>query len=118
MLTVVHVANFFMGWQPDALKPIKLNRAFFTLCAILRFVITSAVEAKLGTLFLNCKQTTTFQLKLKEMGYPQPPTPINCNNSTAVGIANNTLKRQRSWAMEMRFFCVADAVAQGKLDIK
>jgi len=52
------------------------------------------------------------------MGHPQPPTPINCNNSTAVGIANNIVKRQRSWSMEMRLFWVADAVTQGKFDIK
>jgi hypothetical protein len=44
------------------------------------------------------------------MGHPQPPTTINCNNSTAVSIANNTVKRQRSQSMEMRFFWVADAV--------
>jgi hypothetical protein len=48
---------------------------------------------------------------LKEMSHPQPPIPINCNKSTAVGIANNTIKRHRSWAMKMRFFWVADVVA-------
>ena len=44
------------------------------------------------------------------MGHPQPPTPVFCDNSTAVGIANNTVKRQRSRAMEMRYFWVADQV--------
>ncbi len=38
--------------------------------------------------------------------------------SPAVGIANNTIKRQHSRSMEMRFFWVADAVEQGKFDIK
>jgi hypothetical protein len=52
--------HFFMGWKPDATKPIKLNGTFFTLCAILRFVVASASEAKLGALFLNCKQATIF----------------------------------------------------------
>jgi hypothetical protein len=37
---------------------------------------------------------------------------------TALGIANNTIKHQRSRSMEMRFFWVADAVEQGKFDIK
>ena len=50
------------------------------------------------------------------MGHPQPPTPVNCNNSTAVGIANNTVKCQCSRSMEMRFFWVADAVKVGKFD--
>ncbi len=55
---------------------------------------------------------------LEEMDHPQPPTPIHCDNSTAVGIVNNTVKQQRSRSMEMRFFWVADAVTQGKFDIK
>ncbi len=55
---------------------------------------------------------------LEEMGHPQPPTPTHCNNSTAVGVANITVKQQRSCSMEMRFFWVADAVAQGNFDIK
>jgi hypothetical protein len=47
------------------------------------------------------------------MGYPQPKTPVHCNNATAVGIANNTIKRQHSRSMEIRFFWIGDKVAQG-----
>ena len=86
--------HFFMGWKPNPTKPIKLNEAFFTLCEILRFVVASAAEAELWALFLNCKQATIFRLTLKEMGHPQPPTSIHCDNSTVAGIANNTVKRQ------------------------
>jgi hypothetical protein len=106
-----------MGWRADPTKPIKLNGAFFTLCAILHFVVASAVKAKLGALFLNCKQAKKFRLTLEEIGHPQHPTLIHCNNSTAVGIANYTVKLQRSQSMEMSFFWVADAVEQGKLNI-
>jgi hypothetical protein len=42
------------------------------------------------------------------MGHPHPPTRIHCDNNTAVGIANDTVKRQRSRAMEMRYFWVTD----------
>jgi hypothetical protein len=52
--------HFFMGWKAGPTKPIKLNRAFFTLWAIVRFVVASAAEAELGALFLNCKQATIF----------------------------------------------------------
>jgi hypothetical protein len=96
--------QFFMGWCPDPSKPIKLYGAFFTLCAILRFVVASATKAELGTLFLDCKRATIFLLLLKEMGHPQPPTPIHCDNSTALGIANTTVKQQRCRLMEMSFF--------------
>ena len=46
------------------------------------------------------------------MGHLQPKTPVHCDNATAVGISNNTIKRQRSRSMEMRYFWVADKTAQ------
>ncbi len=52
--------HFFMGWSAKDGDLIKLNGAFFTLCAILRFVVTSAAEAELGALFLNCKEGIIF----------------------------------------------------------
>jgi hypothetical protein len=88
--------HFFMGWSPKDGDPIKLNGAFFTLCAILRFVVASAAEAELGALFLNCKEGIIFRLTLEELGHPQPRTPVHCDNATTVGIANNTVKQQRS----------------------
>jgi hypothetical protein len=36
--------------------------------------------------------------------------PIHCNNVTAMSIANETVKKQRSRAMEMRYFWVCDQV--------
>jgi hypothetical protein len=52
--------HFFMGWEAKDGNPIKVNGAFFTLCAILCFVAASATKAKLGALFLNCKQGMIF----------------------------------------------------------
>jgi hypothetical protein len=104
--------HFFMCWSPKDGDPIHLNGAFFTLCAILRIVVASASEAKLGALFLNCKEGMIFRLTLKELGHPQPKNPIHCNNATAVGIANNNVKRQCSRLMEMQYFWVCDKVAQ------
>eukprot|EP00804_Cyclotella_cryptica_P014578 CCRYP_004837-RA/>CCRYP_004837-RA protein AED:0.52 eAED:0.52 QI:0/-1/0/1/-1/0/1/0/135 len=44
------------------------------------------------------------RLTLEELGHPQPPTRIHVDNSTTVGIVNNTIKRQKSRSMEMRYF--------------
>ena len=52
--------HFFMGTLPIDGKPIKLNGAFHTLCAILQFVVVSAAEAQLGALFLNCQEGIIF----------------------------------------------------------
>jgi hypothetical protein len=59
-----------MGWTAKDGDPIKLNGAFFTLCAILRFIVASAAKAKLGALFLNCKEDMIFCLILEEVGHP------------------------------------------------
>jgi hypothetical protein len=78
----------------------------------------SVAKAKLSALFLNCKEGMIFQLALEELGHPQPKTPIYCNNATAVGIANNTVKWQQSRLMQMQYFWVYDKVAQDAYDVK
>jgi hypothetical protein len=93
-----------MGSLPTDGKPIKLNGAFHTLCSILRFDVASAAEAELGALFINCQEGLIFKSTLKDLGHPQPKILVHCDNTTAVGIANNTIKWHRSRAMEMRYF--------------
>ena len=104
--------HFFMGSTPVTGEPIILNGAFYTNSVILKFVVASATEAELGALFHNCHDEIIFRQTLSNMGHPQPRTPVHCNNATAVGIGNNTIKQQQSRSMEMRYFWVADKTAQ------
>jgi hypothetical protein len=99
---------FFLGSLPKNNQPLRLNGAIAVLCTILKFVAASAAEAELGALFLNAKEAKIMRLTLEELGHPQPPTPIHCDNSTTVGIINNTVKRQKSRSMEMRYFWLLD----------
>jgi hypothetical protein len=86
--------HFFVGWLPKDSKPIPLNGVFHTNSTIMRFVVMSTVEAILGALFHNCQTGIIFQQTLNDLGHHQPKTPVHCNNATAVGIANNTVKCQ------------------------
>ncbi len=52
--------HFFMGWMAKNGEPIKLNGAFHVNTPILRFVVASAAEAKLGALFHNCQDGIIF----------------------------------------------------------
>jgi hypothetical protein len=52
------------------------------------------------------------------MGRPQPKNPVPCDNTTTVGIANNTIKRQHLQSMEMRFFWIGDKIAQQMYSLK
>ena len=92
---------FFLGSKPRKGEPIKMNGNIFVSCGILKIVVTSAAEAELGALFLNLKEGKTLRLTLMELGHVQPPTPVHCDNSTATGIANDSVKKQRSQSMNM-----------------
>jgi hypothetical protein len=85
---------FFLGSLPCDGDPIKLNGAIHVTCTILKLVAASAAEAELGALFLNAQEAKVIRLVLAELGHPQPPTPIHIDNTTTVGIVNNTIKRQ------------------------
>ena len=104
--------HFFMGWLPRDDEPIRINGAFHVSTDIICFVVASAAEAELGALFHNCQTGIIFRKILEDMGHPQPKTPVHCDNATAVGIAKDTVKRQRSRSMEMRFFWISDNCAQ------
>jgi hypothetical protein len=111
-------SHFFTEWMPKDGKSIRINGAFTVSMTILRFVIASTAEAKLGALYHNCQTGIIFQLTLTEMGHPQPKTPVHRDNTMAVGIANNTIKRQHLRSMEMRFFWIGDKIAQQMYNLK
>jgi hypothetical protein len=69
-------------------------------------------------LFVNAKEGRVLRLILHEMGHPQPATPIHVDNSTAVSIANSTIKSQRSRSMEMHYFWIADQVLRSIFNVK
>jgi hypothetical protein len=103
---------FFLGSIPANSDPIKLNDAIHITCTILKLVTASAAEAKLGALFLNAQEAKVLCLTLNKLGHPQPPTPIYIDNTTTIGIVNNTIKHQRSRAIEMRYFWLLDGKTQ------
>ena len=74
--------------------------------------MSSAAKAEVGALFENAQEATVIRLMLEEMGHPQPTTPLETDNTTAHGIINGTVKQQRSWAMDRRFYWIQDRVHQ------
>jgi hypothetical protein len=93
--------------------PPAANGAIDVLCQVMREVLSSAfppvlyrggraAEAKLAALYHNGKQACPLRTTLEELGHPQPP--IQTDNSTAAGIANDTVKQKRSKAINMRFY--------------
>jgi hypothetical protein len=83
----------------------------------MREVLSSASEAKLGVLFHNGKEACPLCIALAEIGHPQPATPLQTDNRTATGIANDTVKQKPSKAIEMRFYWIRDRVRQGHFHV-
>jgi hypothetical protein len=103
---------FFLGDILQDSEPIFIDGTIHITCIIIKLVAALAAEAELGALFLNAQEAKVIQLILKELGHPQLPTPIHIDNTTTVGIVNNTIKRQQSQAMEMRYFWLIDSKVQ------
>ena len=49
---------------------------------------------------------------LEEMGHPQPKTPIQTDNTTAIGVVTNNVQPRRIKAMDMRFHWLRDRAAR------
>eukprot|EP00804_Cyclotella_cryptica_P002890 CCRYP_009397-RA/>CCRYP_009397-RA protein AED:0.35 eAED:0.35 QI:0/-1/0/1/-1/1/1/0/410 len=79
------------------------NGAVPTIAQIIKAVMSSAAEAELGALYINAREVIPLRHLLIKMGHPQPPTPIQTDNSSALGVVNNTIKPKCTKAMDMRF---------------
>jgi hypothetical protein len=79
--------------------------------------MSSAAEADIGTVFINAKEGAFLRTTLQELEHPQPPTPMETDNTTATGFSNGTIKQKRTKAMDMRFYCIKDRVKQGKCNV-
>ena len=73
-----------------------------------------AAEAELGALYINAREAIVAWNILQEMGHKQPRTPIQCDNSTAIGVVNNKIQPKRTKAMDMRFHWLRDREMQGQ----
>ncbi len=81
----------------------RWNGAVLAIAQIIKHVMSSAAEAESGALFITAKEMIPLRNALIEMGWPQPPSPIQCDNSTAVGMTNSTLipRKSKSWDLRL-----------------
>ncbi len=63
--------------------------------------VTWKKSTTLGALYINAREATPQQQTLKEMGHKQPPTPMQTDNTTALGVENNNIQSQCTKAMDM-----------------
>ena len=74
--------------------------------------MSSAAKAELGALYINAREAVPCRTFLKELGHTQPPTPIQTDNSTALGVITNNILPRRLKAIDMRYWCLRDRDTQ------
>ena len=71
---------------------------------IIKNVMYSAAEAELGALFINSCQAIPAQKTIEELGHQQPPTPIQTDNTTALGFVSKNLQLKATKSMDIRYW--------------
>mgnify|MGYP006170828629 CR=1 FL=1 len=84
------------------------NGAIHNVAKIIKSVMSLAVEAGLGSLYINAKKGIEEWIILEEMGHKQPRTPIQTDNSTAEEIINSCIQPKQTKAMDMQFHWLHD----------
>ncbi len=70
-----------------------------------------AAKAKIRALYINCREAVPAWHTLEILGHPQPPTPIQKDNTTALGIVNNNIMKKLK-AMNMKYQWLWDGISQ------
>ncbi len=81
-------------------------------------VCSSAQETEYAGTFGAAKVAVGERQILLDLGYPQPPTVIFCDNEVAVGIANRAVKPKLSMSTDMRLHWLQDRVRQLQFRIR
>ena len=84
------------------------NCAVLNVAQIIKNVMSSSAEAKIGALFINSWQAVTARTTLEEMGHIQPQTPIQTYNTTALGFVMRNLQPKATKSTYMRYWWMRD----------
>jgi hypothetical protein len=87
------------------------NSGVLTIAQIIKAVMSLAAEAKIGALYINCQEAVPARHTLEFLGHPQPPTPIQTDNTMALGVINNNVMKNLK-AMDRKYHWLQDRISQ------
>jgi len=82
----------------------RFNGAVFSITQIIKFVMASAAKSELAALFVMAREMIPHRQTLIAMGWPQPKSPIQTDNSTVTGTTNKTIVPHRAKMMDMHLW--------------
>jgi hypothetical protein len=105
--------NFLGDTDDDA----PLNHPISAHSTRILVVCSFVAETEYAGLFAAARIATNERQILTDMGHPQPPTPLYCDNEVAIGLATDTINLKMSRSLDMRFHWLRDRVRQGHFRI-
>ncbi len=90
------------------------NGPILTISQILKFVMASATEAELAALYTTAREMIPLRNALEEMGWKQPQSPIQTDNSAASRFISDTIIQRRIKMIWMRLHWLRCHAAQGQ----
>jgi hypothetical protein len=94
-----------------------LNHPVSTHSTRIPVVCSFVAEAEYGGLFAAARIAVDERAILANLGHPQPPTVIFCDNEVAIGLANRTVCPKMSKSLDMRFHWLRDRIDQGQFRV-
>ena len=91
----------------DAREP-ENNGAVLNIVQIIKRVVTSAAESEIEAVFVNTRNAIPAQYLLEERWHKQPPTPVQTDNSTALGFVTRNINPKQTKSAAMNYWYMRD----------
>ena len=90
----------------------KLNGPVLAIAQTIKNVMASAAKAEISALYITAKNIISLCNTLIKMGWPQPQSPIQTDNSIAVGFPNKTIANKDTKSADMKVWWLRDRESQ------
>ena len=97
--------NVFLS---DNSKDPSHNVIVLNIAKLMKNVMSSAAEAETGALFLNSRPVILAITTLIKMGHPQPPSPIETDNTTAIEFVGKNLTPKATQSTDIQHWWMRD----------
>ena len=83
----------------------------------MKYVVSSAADVEMTALFLTAKEMVPLCHTLTEMGWKQPPSLLQSDHSTAVGMTNCTLipRQSKFWYLRLNWLRCRESQGQFRI---
>jgi len=108
---------YYLGDNTPIGQPERPQGSIYQECSVIKPIMGSAAECETSTLYINCQNAIVLRTTAEELGHPQPPTPIQVDNSTTYNFIMDTIQQKRSKSFDMKLHWLRDRQNQNQFHI-